>query len=143
MSDIKTDPRHLKLRITSGIESPSESIRRLRQEYQKYQEEQEEQDQHDMDFSRLSTCSDARLRVIREAQIQEKTIRERLKKDGTPFPPYKFLELIGKGSYGRVYKWYVTPCRKMVQTLLPHRATIRPAVFRRLLTSCSSCKSCP
>jgi len=110
MSDIKTDPRHLKLRITEGIESPSESIRRLRQDYQKYQEEQEKQKQEEMDFNRLSTCTPARLKIIQEAQMQERTIRERLKKDGTPFPPYKFLEMIGKGSYGRVYKWYVASC---------------------------------
>ncbi|MCJ1243048.1 hypothetical protein MMC30_000244 [Trapelia coarctata] len=103
MSDIKTDPRHLKLRITSGIETPRESLKRLCQDYQKYQEE-EEQNQQEMDSSRLSTANAGRLKVIREAQTQERVIRERLKKDGTAFPPYKFLEMIGKGSYGRVYK---------------------------------------
>ena len=58
-----------------------------------------------MDISRLSLQSATRREAIKAAQTQERAIRERLKKDGTAFPPYKFLELIGKGSYGRVYKW--------------------------------------
>ena len=42
--------------------------------------------------------------AIQEARKAEREIREILSKTNTPFPPYNFLELIGKGTYGRVYK---------------------------------------
>ena len=42
--------------------------------------------------------------AIQEARKAEREIREILYKTNTPFPPYNFLELIGKGTYGRVYK---------------------------------------
>ena len=42
--------------------------------------------------------------AIQEARKDEQEIRKILSKKKTPFPPYSFLELIGKGSYGRVYK---------------------------------------
>lgn len=37
------------------------------------------------------------------AQEQQKTIHEKLKKAGTPIPRYEIVDLIGKGSYGKVY----------------------------------------
>ncbi|MCJ1378200.1 hypothetical protein MMC17_001296 [Xylographa soralifera] len=42
--------------------------------------------------------------AIQEARKAEREIRHILSKTDTPFPPYNFLELIGKGTYGRVYK---------------------------------------
>jgi protein-disulfide isomerase len=122
MPDIPPDPRHIPLKIFAGIDSPAEALRRLLREYNEYlealrEEEEEEkakaeeeaeaaaEEEHEMDISRLSLLSATRREAIKAAQTQEKAIRERLKKDGAAFPPYKFLELIGKGSYGRVYKW--------------------------------------
>lgn len=116
MPDIPLDPRHIPLKILAGIESPAEALRRLLREYNEYlealrEEEEEEEakaaeeEEDEMDISRLSLLSATRREAIKAAQTQEKAIRERMKKDGTAFPPYKFLELIGKGSYGRVYKW--------------------------------------
>lgn len=37
------------------------------------------------------------------AKQQQKVIHERLRRKGAPVPPYDFIELIGKGTYGRVY----------------------------------------
>ena len=42
--------------------------------------------------------------AIQEARKAEREIRQILYKTNTPFPPYNFIELIGKGTYGRVYK---------------------------------------
>ena len=38
-----------------------------------------------------------------EAKNLEKGIREKLEKVGAEFPPYKLIDLIGKGNYGRVF----------------------------------------
>ena len=42
--------------------------------------------------------------AIREAKLQEEAIHERLRRIGHEIPKYTFLELIGKGAYGRVFK---------------------------------------
>jgi hypothetical protein len=44
-------------------------------------------------------------RQIEDARNMYKTILERTKKKGIETPDYEFQELIGKGTYGRVYKW--------------------------------------
>ena len=46
-------------------------------------------------------------RAIREAEQQQKVINEKLRKLGLGPTGYQFRELIGKGSYGRVYKRYL------------------------------------
>ena len=38
------------------------------------------------------------------AHDQEKAIHEKLSRNNHPIPKYNFLELIGKGAYGRVFK---------------------------------------
>lgn len=38
------------------------------------------------------------------AKEQEKAIHEKLSRNKHPIPKYEFLELIGKGTYGRVFK---------------------------------------
>ena len=47
--------------------------------------------------------------VIRAAQAQAEAIHEKLRRIGHDIPKYIFLELIGKGAYGRVFKWLVDP----------------------------------
>ena len=48
-----------------------------------------------------------KIAVAQEAQKQQTFIAEKLRRNGHEMPPFTFLELIGKGSYGRVFKWYV------------------------------------
>jgi len=47
-------------------------------------------------------------RAIQQAKEMEVLVAERAKRSGDEPPPYDFFELIGKGSYGRVFKGYVT-----------------------------------
>ena len=47
--------------------------------------------------------------VIQIAKDQEKVIHEKLRRNGDEIPKYEFLEIIGKGAYGRVFKWYGYP----------------------------------
>ncbi|MCJ1226057.1 hypothetical protein MMC12_002706 [Toensbergia leucococca] len=42
--------------------------------------------------------------VIQIAKDQEKVIHEKLRRNGDEIPKYEFLEIIGKGAYGRVFK---------------------------------------
>ena len=43
--------------------------------------------------------------VIQAAKSQAEAIYEKLRRNGHDIPKYTFLELIGKGAYGRVFKW--------------------------------------
>ena len=42
--------------------------------------------------------------AIQIAKEQEKAIHEKLLRNKHSIPKYEFLELIGKGAYGRVFK---------------------------------------
>ena len=42
--------------------------------------------------------------AYQDAKKMQTGVEERLTKKGLSVPPYEFLELIGKGAYGRVYK---------------------------------------
>ena len=42
--------------------------------------------------------------TIRIAQEQQAAITEKLKRNDLEFPKFSFLELIGKGTFGRVFK---------------------------------------
>jgi hypothetical protein len=61
-----------------------------------------------MDLNRLNPrLAGTRLRQAQDAKKMQTVVEERLNKKGLSVPPYEFLELIGKGAYGRVYKRYV------------------------------------
>lgn len=62
-----------------------------------------------MDLGRLDPFAAAgtKTKQIQDARDMVQMIRERAARTGTAVPEYNFLELIGKGSFGRVYKWYV------------------------------------
>lgn len=47
--------------------------------------------------------------TIQIAKEQEKAIHEKLTRNNHPIPKFEFLELIGKGTYGRVFKALVYP----------------------------------
>lgn len=49
-----------------------------------------------------------RVKQRREAKEMEKAIQERADRAGVAVPPYAFLEIIGKGSFGRVFKRYTS-----------------------------------
>ena len=45
-----------------------------------------------------------KLKQAEEAKDMQKAVEERANRIGVDIPPYEFLELIGKGSFGRVFK---------------------------------------
>jgi hypothetical protein len=60
---------------------------------------------HTMDNVRLNPrIAGTRERQIQDAKNMQKIVEDRLTKKGLTPPSYEFLELIGKGAYGRVYK---------------------------------------
>lgn len=46
----------------------------------------------------------SKTKQIQEAEKMQVATAERVVRAGAPVPPYEFLELIGKGSFGRVFK---------------------------------------
>jgi hypothetical protein len=58
-----------------------------------------------MDLDRLNPrLAGTRLRQAQDAKKMQAVVEERLTKKGLDVPAYEFLELIGKGAYGRVYR---------------------------------------
>jgi len=47
----------------------------------------------------------SRRKQIQDAKDMQQVVLERARRAGMEPPPYEFLELIGKGSFGRVYRW--------------------------------------
>ena len=52
-----------------------------------------------------------RAKQMKAAEEMKRSIEEKSAKRGIEVPPYDFLELIGKGSFGRVFKRYARPSR--------------------------------
>lgn len=46
----------------------------------------------------------SRIKQRRQAKEMEKAVQDRAKRLGQDPPPYEFLEMIGKGTFGRVFK---------------------------------------
>ena len=55
---------------------------------------------------RRRTITESKARTHRMAVEEENALRERMKRNGAEdrFPNYKFIDFIGKGTYGRVYQ---------------------------------------
>lgn len=58
-----------------------------------------------MDTSMLVPSGPDRRKQIQDAKDMYQIVVRNAEKAGSAVPPYQFLELIGKGSFGRVYKW--------------------------------------
>lgn len=58
-----------------------------------------------MDATFLSPDGPNRSKQIQDARDMQETIKRNADRSGSAVPPYEFLELVGKGSFGRVYKW--------------------------------------
>jgi len=58
-----------------------------------------------MDTTRLVPGGPDRRKQIQDAKDMYQIIARNAERTGATPPPYKFLELIGKGAFGRVYKW--------------------------------------
>ena len=46
-----------------------------------------------------------KIRQIEKAKEMQQIVEERANRAGVEPPQYEFLELIGRGSFGRVFKW--------------------------------------
>ncbi|ERF74512.1 hypothetical protein EPUS_03950 [Endocarpon pusillum Z07020] len=71
----------------------------------------------DMDFlhpESAAAMTEHRREAVRMAKSQEAAVVEKCKRSGAAAPPYTFDELIGKGSFGRVYKGRQTSSNKVV-----------------------------
>ena len=60
---------------------------------------------------------------MREAKEMDKSVRRQADRIGVPLPPYDFLELIGKGAYGKVFKRYFIRCHSMLIAMHLHTAS--------------------
>lgn len=52
------------------------------------------------------TATGTKFKQLEKAKETQKIVEDRAFRSGAEAPPYEFLELIGKGSFGRVFKWY-------------------------------------
>lgn len=91
-----------------------------------------------MDVDHLDPLSAAGLRSkqVDDAKEMQKVVAERASRTGDEIPPYDFLELIGKGAFGRVYKWYAADLRNLFTLLTPE--TVEAGRLETLLPSKSS-----
>ena len=61
-----------------------------------------------------AAMTEHRREAVRLAKSQESAVVEKCRRSGQAMPTYAFDELIGKGSYGRVYKGRQTTTKKVV-----------------------------
>lgn len=71
-----------------------------------------------MDSSRLSSRPEAVMAMMNDAKKMQLSVMEDCKKTGKVPPKYNLLQLIGKGSFGRVYKAYVVTGNTLISKRL-------------------------
>ena len=89
----------------SGNTTPRITLSYIRDQLR---DSESESDFEEMDRLRPDSAlamSQHRKEAVRLAKVQEMGIVEKCKRINTVVPGYSFEELIGKGSFGRVYKW--------------------------------------
>ncbi|KAH8427390.1 putative serine/threonine protein kinase [Aspergillus melleus] len=64
--------------------------------------------------SAISAITKHKAEAIKLAREQATAVQEMCRRAKTEAPPYEFEELIGKGTYGRVYKGHSLPSEKVV-----------------------------
>ncbi|PYH94198.1 kinase-like protein [Aspergillus ellipticus CBS 707.79] len=64
--------------------------------------------------SAVAAITKHKAEAMKLAREQSVAVQEMCRRAKTECPPYEFEELIGKGSYGRVYKGHQLPSRKVV-----------------------------
>ncbi|PLB37821.1 putative serine/threonine protein kinase [Aspergillus candidus] len=64
--------------------------------------------------SAVAAITKHKAEAIKLAREQAAAVQEMCRRAKTEMPPYEFEELIGKGSYGRVYKGHQLPSRQVV-----------------------------
>lgn len=74
--------------------------------------------------SRDSIMTSQKASAIKIAKEQEQAIHEKLRRNGHEIPRYQFQELIGKGAYGRVFKWYAISSLFFLSAYVPITSSI-------------------
>ena len=105
----KAGAQHLEVSVPQEPEELTPRITRsLIQHRLRPSDSESESDSDAMDRLRPESAlavSQHRREAIRLAKAQETSVIEKCKRSGASIPEYAFDELIGKGSFGRVYKW--------------------------------------
>jgi hypothetical protein len=105
----KAGAKHLETPISQEPEEPTPRITRSLIQHRLCSSDSEsESDSCAMDRLRPESAlavSQHRREAMRLAKAQETSVIEKCRRSGASIPEYTFDELIGKGSFGRVYKW--------------------------------------
>jgi hypothetical protein len=106
---LKTGAQHLEVSVPQEPEELTPRITRsLIQHRLRPSDSESESGSDAMDRLRPESAlavSQHRREAIRLAKAQETSVIEKCRRSGASIPEYAFDELIGKGSFGRVYKW--------------------------------------
>lgn len=106
---LKAGAQHLEVSVPQEPEELTPRITRsLIQHRLRPSDSESESNSDAMDRLRPESAlavSQHRREAIRLAKAQETSVIEKCRRSGASIPEYAFDELIGKGSFGRVYKW--------------------------------------
>jgi hypothetical protein len=105
----KAGAQHLEVSLSQEPEELTPRITRSLIQYRlRSSDSESESDSDAMDRLRPESAlavSQHRREAMRLAKVQETSVIEKCRRSGASVPEYAFDELIGKGSFGRVYKW--------------------------------------